>query len=116
MWDGCSHLQGRAVIKSGGVDNAGNPWKRRYAKHDVGRKRSLRRELSVDFAQTILEIAPVMLLPGLHVNFECGVDCFSSLFKFRSIVRPHPQRLKRGAQVGLGGGVSAVDAARMARE
>jgi hypothetical protein len=44
--------------------------------------------LAVDFAQTILEIAPVMLLPGLHDNFERGVDRFSSLFKFRSIVRP----------------------------
>jgi hypothetical protein len=39
--------------------------------------------LSVDFAQTILEIAPVMLLPGLHENFERGVDRSSRLFKFR---------------------------------
>jgi hypothetical protein len=31
---------------------------------------SLHSELSVDFTQTILEIAPVMLLPGLHGNFE----------------------------------------------
>jgi hypothetical protein len=27
---------------------------------------SVHRELSVDFAQAIFEIAPVMLLPGLH--------------------------------------------------
>jgi hypothetical protein len=38
--------------------------------------------------QTILEIAPVMLLPGLHGNFESGVDRFSRLFKFCSIVGP----------------------------
>jgi hypothetical protein len=49
---------------------------------------SRHREFSVDCAQTILEIAPGMLLPGLHENFERGVDRFSSLFKFRSIVSP----------------------------
>ena len=81
---------------------------RRYEKRDVGRNSSLtlslRRELSVDFAQTILEIAPAMLLPGLHDNFERGVDRFSSLFKFRSIVGPHPQRRERAAEVVLGRG------------
>jgi hypothetical protein len=51
---------------------------------------SLPRELSVDFAQTMLEIAQTMLLPDLHDNFERGVDRFSSLFKFRSIVGPYP--------------------------
>jgi hypothetical protein len=45
--------------------------------------RSVHRELAVDFAQTILEIRPVMLLPGLHENFERGVDRSSRLFKFR---------------------------------
>jgi hypothetical protein len=46
----------------------------------------LHRQLSVDFAQTILEIASVMLLPGLHGHFERGVDRFSRLVKFRSVV------------------------------
>jgi hypothetical protein len=35
---------------------------------------SLHSELSVDFTQTILEIAPVMFLLGLHVNFERSLD------------------------------------------
>ena len=38
----------------------------------------MHRELAVDFAQTILEIAPAMFLPGLHKTFESGVDRSSS--------------------------------------
>ena len=62
---------------------------------------SLHRELSVDFAQTILEIAPMMLLPGLHEDFERGVDRFSRLLTFRSIVGSLPHRPKRAAEVVL---------------
>ena len=46
---------------------------------------------SVNCLQTILEIAPAMLLPGLHENVESGVDRSSRLFKFRSIVSPLAQ-------------------------
>jgi hypothetical protein len=43
---------------------------------------SLHREFSVNCLQTILEIAPVMLLPGLHVNFECGLGAFRASSNF----------------------------------
>jgi hypothetical protein len=35
------------------------------------------------------------MLPSLHDNFERGVDRFSRLFKFRSIVGPLTQPEKR---------------------
>ena len=43
-----------------------------------------------------------MLLPGLHENLERGVDRFSRLFKFRSIVGPLAQPREREAEVVLG--------------